>query len=202
MALSLILGITAPSNPITGPSNQITGPSNLITGPSNPITGLLNGIFFLILADWVFGFLCSSDDSSLLVRIKWDDQGFLCHLNYKMSYVSLCEEIRRRFKFHHNDSIHLKYSLPGCDTCFLDSEGDFQMIFSGAKVYNLKYVEIFVSNESVNPSITTIGSGHGNCSVDEDDFLGLPIGLNLRSLFYLTSGVIILNVLVRSFSVV
>ena len=85
-----------------------------------------------------------------------------------MSYGSLCEEICRRFNFRRNDDIQLKYALTGCDVCFLDSEVNFQMIFSGAKIYKLNYVEISVSNENENLSITTIGSGHDRYSVEEN----------------------------------
>ncbi|XP_004296164.1 PREDICTED: uncharacterized protein LOC101306805 [Fragaria vesca subsp. vesca] len=90
-----------------------------------------------------------------------------------MNYTYLFEYICERFRLSATDVIELHYSLPGCPLSFLHNDNDFQMLFIGAKIYNLDCVEIIVEKNSERCRKRTSVSCEDSCSevLDEDDYL-------------------------------
>ena len=112
-------------------------------------------------------------DGSLAVRCRYSGKGFMFSIHQRMNYAYLFEYICERFRLSATDVIELHYSLPGCPLSFLQNDNDFQMMFIGAKIYNLDCVEIIVEKNSEGCSKRTSVSCEDSCSevLDEDDYL-------------------------------
>lgn len=123
-------------------------------------------------------------DSNLVVRCSWNSQCFLFPVDSRLTYAALCDEIYRRFSFRRNNVITLQYSLPGCSICYLHNDVDFQMLFSGARIYKLDCVEILVYKENGSSSVSRVGSVNDISSMAvEDEFLGLAFRSELSKPF-------------------
>nr|XP_011468678.1 PREDICTED: uncharacterized protein LOC105352745 [Fragaria vesca subsp. vesca] len=114
-----------------------------------------------------------NEDGSLAVRCRYSGKSFMFSIHQRINYAYLFEYICERFRLFATDIIELHYSLPGCPLSFLGNDNDFQMLFIGAKIYNLDCVEIIVEKNSEGCSKGTSVSCEDSCSevLDEDDYL-------------------------------
>ncbi|KAL6194446.1 hypothetical protein ACLB2K_035530 [Fragaria x ananassa] len=117
-------------------------------------------------------------DGSLAVRCRYSGKGFMFSIHQRMNYSYLFEYTCERFRLSATDVIELHYALLGCPLSFLHNDNDFQMLFIGAKIYNLDCVEIIVEKNSEGCIKRTFVSCEDSCFevLDEDDYLteGLP----------------------------